>query len=174
MARSELKYVVTKPPTDWCEDALRLAYKKALQSPDPSTQNGAFIYDEYFRPIGEGCNTFTRGVKVTSDLLERPKKYTYIEHAERSSLFDVLANQSGKPYIMVVCWAACADCARAIASCGIKYLVRHKREDETGRWGQSIIDGDIIMKAAGVEIIEIEGKLGYCAPVLFDGKLVTP
>jgi deoxycytidylate deaminase len=153
---------------------LREAYALALDSPGPSTQNAAITFGAFGVEIGSGVNTFTHGMEVTDDLLERPKKYTFIEHAERNALFDTLKNRGGRPHTMVAPWAACADCARAIVQSGVKFLVRHVRDDETGRWGQSIEDGDTILRAGGVDIIEFHGPLGECAPILFAGKMWTP
>lgn len=153
-------------------DWLGIAYQAALASPDPSTQNGGILFDAQRRMIGHGHNGFTRGMPITKDLLERPKKYVYIEHAERNTLFGALAFGSGPPDILVVPWAACADCARAIVQCGVKTLIRHRREDTTGRW-DSIIDGDIIMRAGGVNIIEYTENLG-CPPILFNGEMYYP
>lgn len=154
---------------------LRAAYQLALQSPDPSTQNAAFVFNANDGLVGEGVNEFTRGMPVTADLLERPKKYSYIEHAERNAIYDVFSRlYKGSPYTMVCPWASCADCARAIVQSGIRTLVRHCRDDETGRWGGSIEDGDIILTEGGVEIIEIRGELGGCDPILFNGEWWTP
>lgn len=159
---------------EWYVEWLRYAYKVALNSPDTSTQNGGVALDFFGNKLGEGCNTFTRGMEVTPDLLERPKKYAYIEHAERNTLFDCFAGTGEVPYYLVVAWAACADCARAIVQCGVHTLIRHDRADETNRWNQSIEDGDAILQASGIEIINYTGALGDCEPVLFAGELWTP
>lgn len=159
---------------EWARAQLRLAYEVALGSPDTSTQNGARTYGVDGERMGVGSNHFTRGIKPTPDLLERPKKYAYIEHAERNAIYACLRFGHGSPHVMVCPWAACADCARAIVESGIRHLVRHARNDDTGRWGGSIEDGDIIMAAAGVNIITIEGPLGGCDPILFAGEMWTP
>lgn len=152
---------------------LRVAYAIALSSPDPSTQNGAVVLNEDGLRIGSGCNEFTLGMSVTPDLLERPKKYTYIEHAERNALYNALKFATDPPDTIVVPWAACADCARAIVQTGVKTLIRHARGGNE-RWNQSIEDGDIMMHAAGVNIVEYEKPLGACKPILFNGELWTP
>jgi dCMP deaminase len=156
---------------------LRLAYELALQSPDTSTQNGALLLDGNHHIIGEGVNEFTKGMEITPDLLERPKKYTYIEHAERNSIYDAMNrapwdSRFDGPHAMVAAWAACADCARAIVQSGVRTLVRHDRSG-VDRWNESIEAGNEILKAGGVEIIEVKGELG-CAPVLANGTLWTP
>ena len=158
---------------EWARKQLRRAYAVALGSPDPSTQNGALVFDPDGMLIGQGCNAFTDGMPITADLLERPKKYAFIEHAERHAIY--AATRVGMPPATMVCaWAACADCARAIATSGITTLVRHIREDTTGRWGESIEWGDQILRAAGVDIIDITGELGGCVPILFSGQEFHP
>lgn len=155
--------------------SLRFAYSIALNSPDPSTQNGAVLLDGAGRIVGLGWNDFTKGMEVTADLLERPKKYTFIEHAERNAIYSNISispDLGGRPVTMVAAWASCADCARAIVQSGIKTLVRHKRP--AANWADSIRDGDLILEAGGVEIIDIEGEIGYCSPVLANGELFTP
>lgn len=159
-------------PNDYTE-WLRTAYAFALHSPDPSTQNGAVAINHHGRGVSVGCNTFPSGLEVTPEKLERPLKYSYIEHAERNALYGAL--RGGDTVHTLVCvWASCADCARAIVQSGVTTLVRHAREDLTGRWIDSIKIGDEIMLAGGVEIVEFTGPLGGCEPVLFDGQLVTP
>lgn len=153
-------------------EVMRRSYKAALSSPDPSTQNGAIVLDWEGNTIGSGCNRFTHGMAPTPELLERPKKYAYIEHAERNAIFSVLYGGKTLPHTMVCPWAACADCARAIVQSGIVRLVRHEREG--GRWSGSIEDGDRILRAGGVEIITIDGPLGGCDPILFNGESWTP
>lgn len=153
-------------------DLMRHAYDVALDSPDPSTQNGAIILDSAGVTIGLGNNRFTIGMRPTPDLFERPKKYAYIEHAERNAIFSVLYEGRTSPHTLICPWAACADCARAIVQSGIVRLVRHEREG--GRWLGSIEDGDKILHAGGVEIITISGPLGGCKPILFNGELMTP
>ena len=151
---------------------LKIAYRLALRSPDNSTQNGALALDDNLHTVGRGWNDFTKGIVPTQELLVRPKKYNFIEHAERNAIFDCL-NNVGRPRILFASWAACADCARAIIQSGIKLLVRHK-VDVNHRWAESMVDGDRMMVSAGIKIINYTNPLGDCDPVLFDGKMWTP
>lgn len=143
---------------------LRRAYRNAQHSPDPSTQNGAVLYDAGFRKVlGEGCNALPRRVQVTDERLVRPLKYEVIEHAERNAIYDAALRGNGTLSATLYCpWAACADCARGIIQAGITRLVRH--HDATvhgagGNWDESISIADVMMHEAGVEIVDIEGKL---------------
>ena len=164
-------------PIDWATDMLRGAYALALHSPDTSTQNGAIVFDSDLSVLGVGWNGFTPGIEATPENLERPRKYAFIEHAERDAIHDAHDGSNSPdshPAVMVAAWASCADCARAIVLSGITTLVRHDREDVTGRWNESVEWGDEILRAGGVEIVGIKGQLGGCDPVLFGGELWAP
>jgi len=152
--------------------ALRHAYRLAAASPDPSTQNGAFVLDRKGTVIGESANTTTPGTSAyLPGLLERPTKYAHIEHAERGAIY-AACRGGHKPDVMVAAWAACADCARAIILSGVRYLIRHDRADATGRWNESIEQGDEMMQRAGITIIGVPGDIGGCPPVLFNGEWI--
>ncbi|NNF68400.1 MAG: hypothetical protein HKN01_01400 [Acidimicrobiia bacterium] len=162
-------------------ELMRRAYKQALYSPDPSTQNGAVIAQptpdklDHIWPgyvLGVGCNTFWR---VKPDL-ERPGKYDRIEHAERSAIFDAVRAHNGnwlQGSTLVCLWAACADCARAIIGVGIEKIVTHAYYETVAsqRWQESIAIADAMLEDAGVsrEVIT-PGQLG---PILFDERKVN-
>ena len=142
---------------------LRDAYKVALLSPDPSTQNGAILTDACGDVIARSCNRFPYGVNLSDERLERPLKYEMIEHAERNAIF--MAARAGCRTLgsVLYCpWAACADCARAIIQAGVYRLVRHKDATlrRAGRnWDGSISIADQMLTEAGVIITDIEGKI---------------
>jgi hypothetical protein len=77
---------------------------------------------------------------------------------------------------MVATWAACCDCARAIVECGLSRLIRHYPilDEATERWLESITVGDQILKAGGVEIIDIIGRIPGAPGVLRDGSGFFP
>ncbi len=155
------------------------AYSLAMDSPDPSTQNGAIIYNSRGWIVGKGINKFPRGVKYKDERWERPLKYKFIEHAERNAIFDLI-NQKYDTAEMVdltmVCpWAACADCARAIIQVGIRKLITHKQaHDRSPEFWQKEIDVAFTMfDEAGVEVVMYDGNLG--APhVLHSGQEWNP
>lgn len=160
---------------EWQRAMLHVAYKRSLGSPDPSTQNAALVFSRDGAVLGKAVNDFTKGMEVRPEMLERPLKYSYIEHAERNALYAALSDSielyGRVPHIMVCPWAACADCARAIVQSGVKYLIRH--EHEGSHWNDSITIGDEMMWAGGVTIITVEGKLGG-PPVLRNGEVFHP
>jgi deoxycytidylate deaminase len=165
------------------QDYLWLAYRYAsTHSHDKSTHNGAvLVNDETGEVVMFGANHFPRGVVQSDDRHERPKKYAYMEHAERDVILEC-ARQGIKTegLTLYVPWYACADCARAIIGAGISKVVGHKQMfDKTPeRWRVSIADGDAMLDEAGVERIQLDIP-NICTPetavqVLFDGSFWTP
>lgn len=160
------------------EEYLLMAYREATKSPDPSTQNGAVIPVDFEGKeyVIKAHNTFPEGVEVTPERLERPLKYEYIEHAERSAVY--VAAREGlrlERSTMYVPWAACSNCARAIIRSGISRVVTHQRMlDETPkRWKESIKEAMTMLKEAGVRVVMIPGELN--GPVIrFNGEEWKP
>lgn len=153
---------------------LLMAYTMAKKSPDLSTQNGAVIITP--SGVAGGYNKFPTRVSVTKDRLQRPLKYSYMEHAERSAIYKAATLQL--PVLgstMYSPWFACADCGRAIIEVGIRKVVGHKKMlDETpDRWKESIDIALDMFKEAGVETEWFEGDLGG-PKILFNGKWFQP
>lgn len=158
---------------------LRYAYEIARDSPDPSTQNGAFIRDEYGPLFSTfASNTFTDGVAMNNERWERPAKYSFVEHAERGAIYKAARRGIRTEGLeMVAAWAACADCARAVVQAGIVRLIRHNppnRDEGAERWLASIEIGDTIMREGGVEIVDVTDALSDAPVVLRDGKMWRP
>lgn len=150
---------------------LTLAARQASHSPDPSTQVGAVVVSPTGDTISRGCNTFPRAVQSLPHRLERPDKYSYIEHAERNAIYEA-ARMGTSLYgaTMYANWAACADCARAIIQAGIKRVVTLKsyRDNPSDRWDLSVPDE--MLAEAGVRLDVIDHTCGV--QLLFNGKLV--
>lgn len=144
------------------EQAMYEAYQLASYSPDPSTQNGALLVHESGMVLAEAINEFPRGVQYTEERWERPLKYKIIEHAERNAIYKA-ARQGVRcdNSTLIVPWAACSDCARAIIQAGVSRLVRHKQASDRSPdfWLEEIVVADQMLKEAWVEIIEIDGKI---------------
>jgi dCMP deaminase len=160
-------------------EVLRLCYDKALDSPDPSTQNAAVLCWEDSRgrlgPYVEtfACNEFPYGVAYKPERWERPLKYAYVEHAERNCLYKACRRgRCTKGEVMVSPWAACADCARAIVQAGVRKLITQRHDDED-RWKASIDVAFTILAEGGVDVVFFEGKVGG-SPIRRDGKLWQP
>lgn len=160
---------------DW-DYHLRTAYQVALESPDPSTQNGAVLVDEDGTLRAVGCNEFPMGVKYTEERWVRPLKYQIIEHAERNSIYRAANNGIMTAGLTMICpWSACSDCARAIIQSGVRRLVRHQEASDRSpdRWLEEIAVADTMLNEAGIEVISISATLG-CQPLLHSGETWTP
>lgn len=158
------------------------AYQLATKSPDPSTQNGAIIVSALWREqkpqgtfvYGRGYNTFPPKVKSSNERLTRPLKYSYIEHAERSAIYDAaIFGKELRGTTMFVPWAACADCARGIICSGISELVVHQPmlDHSPDHWKESISNAFEMLDEAGVQIIRYEKEILDRAKIRFNGHI---
>lgn len=159
---------------------LREAYRVAEQSPDPSTQNGAVLVDCFTGDIMLGaCNDFPAGVVHSVERLnDRDVKLAFIEHAERAVIFKALRVGLPPPmntYTLYACWAACADCSRAIIASGIKEVVAHKHPTHDARpeWRKTIDFAKEMFKESGVNFREVEGKIGGVS-IRFNKVVIEP
>jgi dCMP deaminase len=164
-------------------DAMRLAYRQALMSPDPSTQTGAVIINPMGSVIGLGFNGYPNGVHHSEERLQRPLKYQVIEHAERNAIYNAgVSGSSCAGATMVAVWAACPDCARAIIQAGITRLVTHSfyRDPVTAQtpgrrnWDSEIDIAFIMFEEAGVEVefVDIPVMAEDDAPLRFNSEEV--
>lgn len=156
---------------------LKVAYSVALDSNDPSTQNGAILVTSNCGMIlQEACNNFAIGVAETSVRWERQNKTPYVVHAECAVIYG--AARRGlytHGLTMYACWASCAECSKAIINAGIKELVAHDAPFHHARpdWQKSIDIADGMLMEAGVKLRRVPGQLG-CKPIRFGGVLVNP
>lgn len=154
------------------------AYMLAKNSPDPSTQIGAFLiaYDGQVEWLTQNYNRPTKNWKMLDSDWDRPRKYDLMCHAERGALDDAaFYGISTAGATMVATWAACADCSRGIVACGIKTLVRHKALGviATTGWEDSVSVGDRIMREGGVKLVDVTGPIQGPA-VMRSGSLYDP
>lgn len=166
---------------------LKKAYQMAyLHSTDPSTQNGAVLVDPITNTaVAFGANHFPEGVKETPERWERPAKYSWVEHAERNSIYDAAQNGVATKKLIMYCpWLACADCARAMIQSGIRHAVTHHDPNAETRfgmpvssqWKDSIAVAFEMFKEAGVQVNWIDDKI-YTNDELkirFNGKMISP
>jgi len=159
------------------------AYKIATKSPDPSTQIGSVLChivdkDKYI-PIHQTAsyNRPVSGYVMQEVDWERPRKYSLMTHSEAGAIFQ--AGKQGIPtngLAMITTWGCCSECSQAIVESGISTLIRHHPpEDETvQRWLESVQLGDELMKASGVEVINIYGPIPEAVKVLRGGEEFDP
>lgn len=158
------------------KEYLKMAYRAATKSPDPSTQNGAVIVSNMGVVLAEDCNRFPNRVKVTDERLQRPLKYNFIEHAERNVILKAAKMQH--PLLgstMYVPWFACSDCARAIIGVGVRKVVGHKKmlDGTPDHWKESIAHAFVMLKESGVETEWFDGDIGG-SKILFNGSWFQP
>lgn len=145
-------------------DYLRLAYKAAEASGDLSTQNGAILVDPRTGDVvSGGCNDIHAPVADSPERRQRPLKYAFTEHAERTAI--LRCARFGVPtdgLVMYAPWLACADCGRAIVYAGIRKVVRHRIPQHAERpdWAASIAAADEMFREAVVEVVEHAEPLG--------------
>lgn len=154
-------------------------YREASNSPDTSTQLGAVIVTSsgVVKYSTLSHNGFTEGWDFSDEDLERPRKYSLIEHAERRAIFRAARNGIAlEGCTLYSSWAACADCARAIVESGLVKLVRHHppQDDAVDRWLESVSLGDEIMFKGGVDIVDVFGAIPESFKVLRGGEWFDP
>lgn len=157
---------------------LRRAYSIGWErSDDPHTKLGAVLVNENGIVIGVGANGFPTGVLQASDRLQRPKKYSFIEHAERNAIFHACrGGWNPTNATLYAPWFACADCARAIIQSGIVRVVGHKQMFDhagDGAWTESIAYGNEMLQEAGVELCYYDGPIGD-VECLFQSQVWEP
>lgn len=150
---------------------LRIACHAATTvSDDVHTQNGAALVTPRGDVVVE-ANRLPPDVVKTIDRLQRPLKYSYIEHAERNVIYRAAKMGVPTKHATLYCpWFACAECARAIICAGITRVIGLAGPPAHGAWQESCDRGDEMFREAGVEFYRLEEKLG--ASVLRDGKQV--
>ena len=113
---------------------------------------------------------------VVAPRLERPKKYAFIEHAERNAIYAAACKGEATAGGTLYCpWYACADCARAIIQAGIVRVIGHKQMfDRTPEhWKETIAYGNEMFREAGVEALQYDGPIGECT-ALINGEVWNP
>lgn len=161
------------------KELLQTAYTIASYSPDPSTQIGAFLVSHFGRleNLTMAFNCPSHGHTMTAEDWEAPRKYAILEHAERGALYKAARQGiSTSGGTLVSSWAACADCARAMVACGISVLVRHvpPPDEASARWAESVELGDSLLRAGGVDIVDVVGPIPGAPKILRSGEWYDP
>jgi len=155
--------------TDYLREACRYATDN---SDDPCTQNGAVLVSG--RRLIYAANRFPTGVAVTGERLERPTKYSFMEHAERGVIYAAAAAGVPTAGATLYCpWFACADCARAIICAGIREVVGLSLpmgDEAAKRWAESVEKGLSMLTEAGVGQRWLTVELGVT--MLRDGRYI--
>jgi dCMP deaminase len=138
------------------EFGVKLAEDYAQCSQDESRKSGCIIaIGDHL--ITSGANNFPPGVARTDERLQRPAKYTFTEHAERTAIY--LAAKVGVALAgstAYLNWYPCADCARALAMSGIIRLVCVEPDWTEVRYG--FHDARAILEESGVKVTYVGKK----------------
>lgn len=135
---------------------LGMAKAVSNNSLDRSTKVGCLIL------LADGtlvlsCNGFPPDVKdEVPERHERPAKYKWTEHAERTGIYEAAADGiSLRGSVMYLPWYPCCDCARAIIFAGIKELVCYAPNFEDPKWGEDFkIAHQMFVESGVVETYE--------------------
>lgn len=129
------------------------AYREAQKSVDKETHNGALLIDLH----SKNQYMFKGHIDYISDKIHRmperetrPKKYNFLEHAERNAVYNNMLHLTrSRNAAMVTPWYSCSDCARAIISTeSITWILGHadffKRYQslcKRNHWTDTVKDG---------------------------------
>lgn len=153
--------------TEYLREACRYAMER---SDDHRTQVGAVLVPVRGSAI-YAANRIPAGLAKHAHRRERPAKALFMEHAERAVLYRAAASGVATAGARLYApWAACADCARAIISCGVREVVGlvSLRNATPERWRNTVWTADQMFFEAGVGIRWVNERLGIS--VTFDGK----
>jgi deoxycytidylate deaminase len=155
-------------------ELIKLCYVQAVNSPDPSNQNGAVLWDPATdRKVGASHNHFN---KVKPNLGDRDQKLARITHAEEGVVHSAWGAIG--PLWMYCPWASCSDCARDIINCkaNIRRLIVHReRMDETPeRWVASIEYAHAMLAEAEIGITYVDGPIQGAPLINVNGRKGSP
>lgn len=146
------------------------AWVATVASDDPNTQNAA-VLAKFDSMVVVASNRIPTGLANRIDRLERPAKYSWVEHAERAVIYKAaMGGWSIRGATMYCLWFACPDCARAIIQAGVKEVVGHvaTRNATPSRWLHDVKLGEQMLREAKVGMRWLADDLG--ATIRFDGK----
>lgn len=131
---------------------MRVAEQVSKQSPDPSRKTGVVLVLANGGEV-RSFNQFPHNVKPR---LERPEKYSYIEHAERHAIYwCAYMGYKTAHSVMYLTWFPCADCARAIVGAGVRRLVcmEPNWDEKQYKFDEALViltEGEVDVEYAGV------------------------
>lgn len=161
---------------------LARAYRYAKEfSDDLHTKNGAILIKDGMT-IGEGANEIVTGpngkLALTGDELQRPHKYTYLEHAERNAVFQAIQNGRNPYRATLYCpWFSCEDCSRVLIHFGIKEIYGHQLPFilMNNKWQDEIAKSHDMMQRAGIQIHIYQGKVfDDDFEIIFNNQIIRP
>lgn len=105
----------------WDQYFIHIAHSVSLRSHDLETQVGCVIVDENKRILSTGYNGFPPGCPDDELPKTRPEKYPFMVHAEMNAIASCRHDLKGAT--LYTTWSPCRECAKALATAGIKRVV---------------------------------------------------
>jgi dCMP deaminase len=164
---------VTDPSRDhyW----LRTCYDFASKySHDPRTQNAAVIVRDG-EAVAIAANCVPLGLTPRPERVLPEMKDHYVEHAERAAIYQAASSRVRLDGATMYCpWAACAACARAIISVGIREVVTHAAVFHLRPgWAETIEEAGRMFAEAGITTRSFRGEIGG-VKFMFNGDEAQP
>ena len=166
--------IVNMTPTaldiKWMQSTLMLAQ----HSQDPSTQNAAKIVDSSRQILlSEAVNELVGD--VLDSRWQRPLKYQYVEHSERSAIYDAAKNGTAlSDGVVYVPFSPCVECARAIIVSGVKHVITHAEISKIipEHWKESLEVASGLLAECGVELQSMQFP-NFDIAIRFNGESIT-
>lgn len=103
---------------------MEMAHSIKKMSPDSERKVGAIMLSPDERLISSSFNGFLRGAEDKFLPTTRPKKYEFIQHAERNMLYNCAYEGIKTKDTTIICTLSpCLDCLRACYQSGVKYII---------------------------------------------------
>jgi len=138
--------------TDKLDALLERAITAAAASPNRIRRVGAVLVAAGSEIAA--CNTFPPGVRALPERVIGDNRFIWLEHAERTALFEAarrgLATEGG---MLVSTYFPCTDCARAIVLAGVKTVATPRPEFDDPVWGDSFRTSAAILSEGAVEVV---------------------
>lgn len=143
---ARINMIPTKAKLDWDEYFMLQAMMASLRSKDPNTKVGCVFVDDHNHQITMGYNGFVAGVDESklpwgrdTNVPFEYQKYAYVVHSEANAILHSKTSLKGsKLYVTLF---PCHDCAKMIATSGVKevvYLCDKHLETEGNRIAKKI------------------------------------
>lgn len=151
---SEMCHVCQTPTTviperpPWDQVFLDMADAIAQRSDDVHKQLGCIVVKNK-KVLAVGCNGLPRGTVPSPQTLNKPAKYSVMEHAERNAIYNSNADLTGAT--LYVQMFPCNDCARAIIQKGISEVVVGGIKSTNPMWIKKTEEAIAMFEDAGVK-----------------------
>jgi dCMP deaminase len=138
--------------TDSLDALLERAVAAAAASPNQIRRVGAVLVTAGTEIAA--CNTFPPGIKNLPERAVGENRFIWLEHAERTALFEAAKRGLATDGSMLVStYFPCTDCARAMVLAGVKTVATPRPEFDDPVWGESFRTSAAILSEGAVKVI---------------------